>query len=259
MAPHIAHLSIGIAATAGPDVARTAARAAEDAGLHALWVNDTPAAEALELLAAAAAVTDRLVLATGVLPVDRRPADEVAARVAALGLPVDRLMLGVGSGQLRRGALARVEADAARLREDPAAPVVVGALGPRMRSLGAERADGLLLSWLTPEIAARQAAEAHALSPRAHVALYARTAVDEDAVPRLRREAERYASFPAYTAHFARLGVDPGDTVITPDRLAGQVAEYRAGVDELVLRAMTAVDEPLAIARFVESVAAAAT
>ena len=79
-------LSIGIAAAAGPEVAEQLAPAAERAGLHALWVNDTPGNDALEVLAAAAQATERLVLATGVIPVDRRGADEIRARVAELGL-----------------------------------------------------------------------------------------------------------------------------------------------------------------------------
>ena len=35
-------LSLGIAAAAGPDLAERVAPAAEAAGFHALWVNDTP-------------------------------------------------------------------------------------------------------------------------------------------------------------------------------------------------------------------------
>ena len=97
-----AALSLGIAAAAGPALAERVAPAAEAAGFHALWVNDTPGHDALTVLAAAAGATERLVLATGVLPVDRRTPDDIA--VAAAGLPAGRLMLGIGSGQARSAA-----------------------------------------------------------------------------------------------------------------------------------------------------------
>lgn len=249
-----ASLSIGIAAAAGADLAARIAPAIEGAGLHALWVNDTPGHDALEVLAAAARTTDRLVLATGVLPVDRRAPAELLARVEQLGLPLDRLVLGIGSGQRSTGALARVARAARELRAGATSRVVVGALGPRMRRLGAEASDGLLLSWLTPEAAATQATEAHAVAPSAHVALYVRAATDPAARVPLEAETRRYAGVPAYAANFARLGIEAGDTVIAPDRLAAGVAAYRTTVDELVLRAIVADETVEAYLGFVGDV-----
>src|SRR5699024_6904436 len=101
--------------------------------------------------------------------------------------------------------------------------------------------DGMLLNWLTPADAAAQVADAHATAPGTHVALYVRTALDAGGVPRLQTEARRYAGFPKYAANFARLGIDAADTVITPDGAA--LPAYRAAVDEVVLRAMTASDD----------------
>lgn len=250
-----AALSIGIAAAAGAEVGARVAAAAEAAGLHALWVNDTPGHDALAVLAAAAGATERLVLATGVLPIDRRTPDDILARAA--GLPADRLVLGIGSGQLRHGAVDRVTDAATALRAGTEAHVVVGALGPRMRRTGAEASDGLLLSWLTPEIAADQARHAHELARTAHVALYVRTAVDPDAIPALDEEAQRYAGYPAYAANFARLGVQAAETLIRPAALRDRIAAYRAAADEVVLRAITAsgsLDEHL---RFIDAVAEA--
>ena len=250
-----AALSIGIAAAAGAEVGARVAAAAEAAGLHALWVNDTPGHDALAVLAAAAGATERLVLATGVLPIDRRTPDDILARAA--GLPADRLVLGIGSGQLRHGAVDRVTDAATALRAGTEARVVVGALGPRMRRTGAEASDGLLLSWLTPEIAADQARHAHELARTAHVALYVRTAVDPDAIPALDEEAQRYAGYPAYAANFARLGVQAAETLIRPAALRDRIAAYRAAADEVVLRAITAsgsLDEHL---RFIDAVAEA--
>jgi len=251
-------VSIGVAATLGPDAIAEVARAAEEAGFHALWVNDTPGGDALAGLAAAARATERLGLATGVLPVDRRPADAISREVRELALPEDRLVLGIGAGAVRRGALALVR-DAARvLRAETAARLVVGALGPRMRELAASDADGPLLSWLPPAIAAGQAAEARARGAR--VALYVRTALDADGAARRDREADRYGGYPAYAANFARLGISPRDTVLPlpgDDTIAPGLAAYRAAVDEVVLRAIPAVDDPAAYVAFVRGAAPA--
>lgn len=251
-------LSIGIAAAVGPATAARLAPAIEAAGLHALWVNDTPGHDALEVLAAAARETESLVLATGVLPVDRRRSDEIIDRIAALGLPEDRLVLGIGSGARREGALALVTDAAADLRAGTRARVVVGALGPKMRARGAEASDGVLLSWLTPALAARQADEAHAVAPRVHAALYVRAALDPRAAARLDEETARYASYPAYAANFARLAMAPPATVIAPDGAGERLDAYRAAVDEVVLRAITAHDDADEYARFVEAAAALA-
>lgn len=252
-------LSVGIAAAVGPELAARLAPAVERAGLHALWVNDTPGSDALAVIAAAARVTERLVLATGVLPVDRRTPEDVAAEVRRLGLPRERLVLGIGSGSVRRGALARVGRAATMLRGERPARTVVGALGPKMRRLAAEASDGVLLSWLTPDAAAAQAAEAHAVAPSTHVALYVRAAADAAALPRLETEADRYAGYPQYAANLARLGVRAGETVIRPDDFADGIRRHREGVDELVLRAIVAAETVAAYEGFVQAVAATAT
>jgi alkanesulfonate monooxygenase SsuD/methylene tetrahydromethanopterin reductase-like flavin-dependent oxidoreductase (luciferase family) len=253
-------LSIGIAAAAGPELAARLAPVVERAGFHALWVNDTPGHDSLEVLAAAARATQRLVLATGVIPVDRRSPAEVLARVDELGLPVDRLVLGIGSGAGARGSLDRVSQAVTALRgpaRSDRAGVVVGALGPRMRRLGAEASDGLLLSWLTPDRARAQTDEAHALASTAHVALYVRTASDPAAAARLAAEAERYAGYPSYAANFTRLGIAARDTVIDPDRFEDGIRRYRDSADEVVLRAIVVDETPEGYERFVEAVAAA--
>jgi alkanesulfonate monooxygenase SsuD/methylene tetrahydromethanopterin reductase-like flavin-dependent oxidoreductase (luciferase family) len=244
-----AHVSMGVAGTLGPDAIAEIAVAAEHAGLHALWVNDTPGGDSLAALRAAAAVTTRIGLATGVIPLDRHTPDEILA--AAAELPAARLTLGVGSGQASGPVLDRVRASVARLKAGTSARVVVGALGPKMRALAAEAADGPLLSWLTPELAATQAAQAHAVAPTAHVALYVRTALEDGGMPRLRAETDRYARFPKYAANFARLQIAASATVISPAD-ADLVTAYRAAVDEVVLRAITESDDVDAYVRFAE-------
>lgn len=252
-------VSIGVAGALGPELIGRLAPAVERAGFHALWVNDTPDGDALTALAAAAESTSSLTLATGVLPVDRRPADEIARAVNSLGLPEDRLVLGIGSGGLRVGALDAVGGAVDELRERLAARVLVGALGPRMRRLAVTHADGALLSWLTPAEASAQRETLHAIAPDTHIALYARTALDPAAIGARDVEARRYAGYPAYAAHFERLGIDPLDTVIpfgaaTP---AAAIGAFAASVDELVLRAITPAHGLEDYLAFVESAAGA--
>ncbi|WEG09975.1 LLM class flavin-dependent oxidoreductase [Microbacterium horticulturae] len=250
----IAPVSIGVAGVLGPAAIARIAAAAEQAGLYALWVNDTPGGDALAALHEAARATETLVLGTGVVPLDRRTPDEIL--IDAAGLPEDRLILGIGSGQASGPVLAAVRNAVDALRERTAAGIAVGALGPKMRALAAEVADGMLLNWLPAREAAAQTVEAHEGAPGVNVALYVRTALDDGGMPRLRAEGERYARFPKYAANFARLGVAPDDTVLTPG--AEGLAAYRVAVDEVVLRAMTASDETDDYVRFVERAGALA-
>ncbi len=236
-------VSLGVAGSLGPEAIARLAPAVEQAGFDTLWVNDTPDGDALVALAAAASATERLRLATGVVPVDRRPADRIAAEVASLALPLDRLTLGIGSGAAREGALARVR-DAVDVLHAAGAPrVVVGALGPRMRRLGAETGEGVLLNWVPPVEARQQADALHALAPAAHVAVYVRTAIVSAARARLDAETARYASFPNYAANFARMGVDAAETTIRDvTELGDALDSYTAAADEVVLRAIVPED-----------------
>jgi hypothetical protein len=104
--------------------------------------------------------------------------------------------------------------------------------------------DGVLLSWLTPEIAREQAAEAPASASDAHVALYARTALALAARERLDTEMRRYAAIPSYAANFARAGMDVDETVLDvgTQLVSQRLEQYRDAVDEVVLRAITPAD-----------------
>ncbi len=238
----LADVSIGVAGTLGAGAIARLAPAVEGHGFRSIWVNDTPGGDSLAALAAAAGATRRLVLATGVIPVDRRRPDEIVRAVEESGIPEDRLVLGIGAGAARRGALSLVGDAVGALRDGTEARVLVGALGPRMRRLGAERAHGLLLSWLTPDLAGDQAGQAHAVSPDAHVALYVRTAVEHDAGSRLAEEARRYGGYPAYAANFDRLGIRAEQTVLDGEAFEERVRGYRDAVDEVVLRVIASGD-----------------
>lgn len=238
----------GVAAAVSHDVIREVAREAEQLGYSSFWVNDTPGADGLAALAAAASVTTRIRLGVGVIPLDRRPADSIAHDIEALGVPVDRLLLGVGSGGDRR--VNHVREGIERLRDLTLAPVIVGALGPRMTRLAGEAGDGVLFNWQSPETAksagqrCREAAGA-AGRPRPLVMAYVRTALLPQASERLDSEAGRYGRVPAYAAHFARMGVSARDTAVSgPDAATLQtgISAHEPSLDETVVRAITADD-----------------
>lgn len=249
-------VSLGVAGSLGPDAIAAIAPAVETAGFHTLWVNDTPDGDALAALAAAARVTDRLRLATGVVPVDRRPASEIAVEVSSLGLPLDRLTIGIGSGMARQGALARVREAVEQLHDAGIERVLVGALGPKMRRTAVELAEGVLLNWVPPVEAAQQASELHSLAPATHVAVYVRTAIAAAARERLDEETARYASFPNYAANFERMGVDAIDTTIRDaSELDDALDAYTGAADEVVLRAIVPNDTVEAYLEFVRRTA----
>ena len=82
-----------------------------------------------------------------------------------------------------------------------------------------------------------------------------RTALDPAAQQRLQAETARYAGFPSYAANFARLGIDADDTVLdaATHALAARLDDYRHGVDEVVLRAITVGDALEDYRRFIDA------
>lgn len=240
----------GVAAAVGPDVAKVVAKAAEDAGFSSFWVNDTPGADGLAALAAAAEVTERIKLGVGVISLDRRPAESIATDVQRLGLPQDRLWLGIGSGN-PKGAINRVKSSVESLHGDLEAQVIIAALGPRMVTLAGEAADGVLFNWLTPSYAAQSVervswAAEQAGRDKPLMMAYTRAAFVPEAEERVMSEAGRYGNNPNYARHFERQGIEAHLTVLrgrTASVLQAQIAEYEAILDETVVRAITKDDE----------------
>ena len=246
-----AAVSIGLMGTTDARDIRLLASRIERLGFSALWLNDVPGGDSLAGLRAAGAVTESLRLATGVIPLDRRP----AASLDLDGLPADRTTIGIGSGGAAH-PLALVRDGVATLREATDAAVIVGALGPRMRRLAAQDADGALFNWLTPQAAADAASELHAEADAAgagvaRAVLYVRTIAEADARPVLELEAERYEGVASYAANFARLGIRAIDATV--DDAAG-LAAFDV-VDEVVLRAITPTSSLAEFERFVEETA----
>lgn len=252
---NLSAVSVGLPGATPQAVIAELAPRIEESGFRGLWLNDTPGGDSLAGLAVAAGVTTRLQLATGVIPIDRRPPAEIDAHLD--GLPLGRVTIGIGSGG-PRDALRRVTEAIAVL--DGRVSVVVGALGPKMRRLGAERADGILLNWFTPAAAAEAMADLHrdAAGRSTRGVLYARTIVDPEALPAMHAEAAGYERVAAYAANFARLGFTALDTTIDGTAgLADPVTKYTNVVDELVLRAVTADGSLASYQRFIGAVAAA--
>jgi alkanesulfonate monooxygenase SsuD/methylene tetrahydromethanopterin reductase-like flavin-dependent oxidoreductase (luciferase family) len=244
----------GIEASLAHDIVRELALAAERAGYRTFWVNDEVDGDGLAALREAAAVTTTIRLGVGAIPLDRQGPKQIASRVEELALPVERLALGVGSGH-PAGGLERVRNGVAALRDAIEATLVVAAIGPRMLALAGEIADGVLLDWPAPtyvvdatSIIARGAAEVE--RPHPWVGGYVFTAVGIPGIVKLRKEAEHYAAIPSYAAHFARMGVQPMETVAYGEAAAALgrgLAPFDAVLDETVVRAVVANEATTAI------------
>ena len=248
-----ASVSIGLRGDVDHAVLRAIAPRIEAAGYRTLWLNDNHRGESLAGLAVVAAVTTRLQLGTGVIALHRLAAEGILGKLA--DLPMDRLTLGVGSGGTK-GALARVDGAVASLRAGTSASVVIGALGPRMRRLAAERADGVLLNWLTPTAAAGATADLRrdAGERTARSILYARTIASPVDAAALDTECARYSALPTYAANFELLGIEAIDTTI---RSEDDLVAFRPTVDEVVLRAITTSGSVAELERLVDAYAPA--
>lgn len=251
----------GVTGSLDAAIVRELAPVLDELGYRTLWINDTPDGDSLAGCAAAAAVTDRLRVATGVIAVDRRGPADIARDARDRGIPADRLTIGIGSGTAAK-PLARVRAAVADLRRlvEPGTGVAVGALGPKMTRLAATDADEVLLNWLTPAAASISAGEIRSARPAgagrpARVTAYVRVAMEPAAIARLATEAERYGSYPSYAAHFRRFGVSAVETTIGAEDVATvheRLDAYAGSVDEIVVRAITGeetLDAYIALAR----------
>ena len=240
----------GFALFAGTDaeIIRATAREAETLGYSSFWVNHPGSTDGLAALAHAARETKRVELGIGVIPLHTRGPESIVQGARATALPLDRLLLGVGSPNPQ--SLSRVRDGVAAVKSQLKTRVIVAALGPKMCRLAGEIADGVLFNWLTPEHArvsagwVREGAQAVGRKPPTLYA-YVRLALGEKAGAKVGEEGGRYASIPAYGAHFERMGVKPVETCIAASS-AGEIpaalSKWQGAVDEVVLRAITAED-----------------
>lgn len=196
------------------------ARHVEDLGLDELWVGDEgPAREPFAVLAAAAVVTDRIRLATGVTnPYVRHPGVTATSMLTIHELSGGRAVLGVGAGG--QMSLAPFDLQASRPFErvrnfldiaravatgTPAAgyspsdvavtqavagvplPVFVGARGPRLNRLASQQADGAFVAGMPPFRYPAVVGWARSVRP-IDIALYPSVAFTEQAADRHRPE-----------------------------------------------------------------------
>ncbi len=250
-----------------PDLAALAT-AGERAGYRALFLPEVGARDTLAALAGLAGETDRLQLATGVVPLPSRSPGLLAMAAATVHeRSRGRLILGLGTGPSTPGSLDRLRATVLALRTAftggeanvdgvsvptglklPSPPEIwIAALGPRATGLAGEIADGVLLNWCTPDRVARAREQVAAGAQRAGrdprdvtVAVYLRAALTPGSETTARSAAGDYASYPAYRRQFLTMGLEPAD----PDAIvravmlhdvqgaADRVAAYRtAGAD----------------------------
>jgi len=236
------HLAFELRTSTPDSVAADLAERVEASGYRSLWVNHPPDEDGLGHLATMAAATTRITLGTAVVPISAVPPDAILRRIDETALPPERLRLGIGSGSGDK-PLDRMADAIVYLRERTPAEIVIGALGPRMRGLGAAQADGVLLGSVTPGLARaaaedirKQATAAGRPVPGVYVNVMA--GVGREQLSELDGSAEFLTRLPAYAAHFSRTGVKPEQTWIAAGdlgELPGLLEPWRDTVDEVVL------------------------
>jgi alkanesulfonate monooxygenase SsuD/methylene tetrahydromethanopterin reductase-like flavin-dependent oxidoreductase (luciferase family) len=239
---------LGIRAGLDPGLAGDLAARCEGLGYDSLWSNDEPDARGLNTVAQFAAATAKLDLGVGVLPLHRYTPREIAAEVGRLELDPARLWVGIGSGALSR-QLDSLERAVAELRTllPEATRIMVAAMRPRLCRLGGAIADGVLLNWMLPDLAARArewvhegAAEQGRTAPL--VASYVRVAVGPGARLRLREEERFYRTInTAHRKHFAAMDVPVGSVGVAGSQrseLLEALAAYDAALDLPIARVL---------------------
>ena len=251
----------GIPATADSARARRVASECERLGYTSIWSNDVPNADGLVTVAEMAGSTHAIRLGVGVIPLDRRPAQQVLERLRSLQIPLDRLVLGVGAGQ-SKAPLRTVKEGVARLRGElgEGLTIAVAAMGRQMCRLAARHADVVLFNWMLPfrivwASSIVEAGERERRDPgRVLRAAYIRVALEPGGFERLGEEAARYNRIPAYRKHFEEMGAPLATVGVAahPSEIPSRLAAYDKVLDEAIVRALPALDtveDTLAVAK----------
>lgn len=245
----LSRMGFGITGTLDHSVVRDLAPRVEAAGFRTLWINHGAGGDALASMKVAADVTSSLRLASGVIPVDKMPVEDVVASFREKQLPEDRAVIGIGASAPPSPISTAREA-AAVIRQELGVPVFVGALGPKMRRMAVRETNGVLLNWLTPGgVQKAMLDKEHDLQDMpgkvAEVSLYIRCALGEEALPVLKKEAGRYEGITSYAANFERLGFSALESAVyatSGEELVAGLQPFLSSVDEPVMRAITATD-----------------
>jgi probable F420-dependent oxidoreductase len=238
-----------------------AAVALEAMGYATIWLTGGPLAS-LDQIAQVVEATERVTVATGILSVDRFPADDVAALYHRLeGSHPGRFVVGLGGAHGAR-PLPTLAAYLDRLDEAgvPAGRRVMAALGPRMLDLARDRAAGVLPVLVTPEYTADARAR---LGDDTTLAIEQLLVLESDA-DRARALARQplgfLASAPGYQRSFRRMGIADEDVAGLRDGLVDAVVPWGdtdtvvahlrrhldAGADHLAISPVTGSDaQPL--------------
>jgi probable F420-dependent oxidoreductase len=239
----------------------------ETLGYSTIWLTGGPM-DSLDQIAEVVRATKRARVASGIISVDRFPADDVAALYAELeSTHPGRFVAGLGGAH---GANPRATLTSYLDRLDslppaesvPASRRLMAALGPRMVDLARERAAGAFPVLITPEYTAQVRSR---LGDDATLAVEQLVAVEPD--PERARSIARgplgfLGRVPAYQASFRRQGfaedevAQLGDALLDAlvargdaDAVAAHVSRHLdAGADHVAVSLTTAPDLPAASA-----------
>lgn len=204
MAPSRVGIVLGVFASQPPGELIAIAREAESRGYHTGWIGEAAGVDAITTSAVVLSHTERLHMATGVIPVQvRTPVtfgltlatlDHIAPGRFALGLGLSSpVIVGQWHGlrfsravdQIREAVtIIRAAASGERVSFEgthyqtknfrffgptPKTPprIILAALGPQMLELAGEIADGVLLNWIPPEAIPASIARVQAGAQRA--------------------------------------------------------------------------------------------
>jgi probable F420-dependent oxidoreductase len=239
----------------------------EGLGYSTIWLTGGPL-EGLDQIAEVVRATKRARVASGIISVDRFPADDVAALYTELeGAHPGRFVAGLG-GAHGANPMGTLTSYLDRLDSRPAGESVpasrrlMAALGPRMVDLARERAAGAFPVLITPEYTARVRSR---LGDDATLAVEQLVVVEPDA-DRARSIARGPLGFlgrvPAYQASFRRQGfaedevAQLGDGLLDAlvargdaDAVAAHVSrQLDSGADHVAVSLTTAPDQPASAA-----------
>lgn len=257
------------------------ARHVEGLGLDELWVGDEgPARDPFAVLAAAAVVTERIRLATGITnPYVRHPGAAAASMLTIHELSGGRAVLGVGAGgrmslapfglqaerpvervrqflDIARAAATGMSAEGyspsdvavAEATVGAPLPLYVGARGPKLNRLASERADGAFVAGMPPFRYPEVVGWARSVR-LIDIALYPSVAFTKEAVERHRPEMV-WSLLDTPPAVREELGLDIDAVKAAAEALrAGNLEPARALIDDAMLERLMLVGQPSAVGR----------
>jgi probable F420-dependent oxidoreductase len=239
-----------------------AAAELEDLGYSTIWLPGSQS-NILPRIADVVRATRRIPVASGILPVNQTPADEVAQTYAELNTTdPGRFIVGLGGAHgpkpLETLGAYLDQLDAA----EPAVPAearLLAALGPKMLELARDRTAGAFPFLVTPSYVARAR---ELLTDDSTLVIGAAIILESD--PGKARAIARgtlgfLKSLPAYRASFRRMGftddeiADASDRLVDgvtvwgdDDKVAARIDEYlKAGADQVALNVAADRDDVL--------------